>query len=226
MLCKWNHIVGSLLGLGSFSLRIIPWTFDTYTAIFSLHISIACRISLFLKNTYFIYGCAGSSLPCRLFSRGGQQGLLSIRSVEASYCAGFSCRRAQARGHAWVQQCDPQAPGHRLSSSSTGLTCSADVASSQTRGRILSPALAGRFFTTEPSGKPRNPLFFKTEKSHPVLGTDVSELYATRVLLLASYHSNSPHFSLCGPPLSLSQPSQSQFKNNKQTNSGSKERRQ
>ena len=197
MLCKWNHIVGSLLGLGSFSLRIIPWTFDTYTAIFSLHISIACRISLFLKNTYFIYGCAG-----------------------------FSCRRAQARGHAWVQQCDPQAPGHRLSSSSTGLTCSADVASSQTRGRILSPALAGRFFTTEPSGKPRNPLFFKTEKSHPVLGTDVSELYATRVLLLASYHSNSPHFSLCGPPLSLSQPSQSQFKNNKQTNSGSKERRQ
>ena len=82
--------------------------------------------------------------------------------------------------------------------------------------KSLSPALAGRFFTMEPPGKPRNPLFFKTEKSHPVLGTNVSELYATRVLFLASFHSNSPHFSLYGSPLPLSQPSQSELQKKKQ----------
>ena len=81
--------------------------------------------------------------------------------------------------------------------------------------KSLSPALAGRFFTMEPPGKPRNPLFFKTEKSHPVLGTNVSELYATRVLFLASFHSNSPHFSLYGSPLPLSQPSQSELQKKK-----------
>ena len=89
------------------------------------------------------------------------------------------------------------------------------MGSSQTRGRILSPALAGRFFTTEPPGKSRNPLFFKTEKIHPVLGTNVSELYAKRVLFLASFQSNSPHFSLYGSPLPLSQPSQPQLQKKK-----------
>ena len=85
MLCKWNHIVGSLLGLGSFSLRIIPWTFDIHTAIFLLHISIACRIPLFLKNILFMavlgLRCyAGSSLvgASRGYSPGAVCRLLTV----------------------------------------------------------------------------------------------------------------------------------------------------
>ena len=55
----------------------------------------------FLKNNFiysFMFGCAGSSLLCWLFSSCGDRGLLSFFGVQASHCGGFSCCRAQARG--------------------------------------------------------------------------------------------------------------------------------
>ena len=48
----------------------------------------------------FIFGCAGSSLLCRLFSSCREQGLLTGFSVKA-FCSGFSCG-AQAAGGVWA----------------------------------------------------------------------------------------------------------------------------
>ena len=39
----------------------------------------------------FIFGCDGLLLPCVLFSRFSDQGLLSSRGVRASLCGGFYC---------------------------------------------------------------------------------------------------------------------------------------
>ena len=47
----------------------------------------------------FIFVCAGSLLLNRLLSGCGEQGLLSIGSVWAPHCGGFSCCRAQALDH-------------------------------------------------------------------------------------------------------------------------------
>ena len=51
---------------------------------------------------FYYFGCAGSLLLCRLFSRCREQGLLSSWSVRASHCDGFSCCRAQAPGYAGI----------------------------------------------------------------------------------------------------------------------------
>ena len=48
------------------------------------------------KINLFIFGCAGSSLPCRLFSSCREQGLLFVK------CCGFSCCRVRAL--CWRQQ--------------------------------------------------------------------------------------------------------------------------
>ena len=49
-----------------------------------------------LKVYLFIFGCAGSSLLCGLFSSCGEWGLLSSCSVQAFHCGGgFSCYGAQ-----------------------------------------------------------------------------------------------------------------------------------
>ena len=64
---------------------------------------------IFYLFVYFIFGCAGSSLLCELFSSCSKWGLLSSGSVQA-YCCDFSCE-AQALGHVgcrsfstWAQQ--------------------------------------------------------------------------------------------------------------------------
>ena len=64
----------------------------------------------------FIFGCAGFSLLCGLFSGGGEQGLLSSCSVRASHCGGFSCCRARALKHVGFSSCGSQALESRLSS--------------------------------------------------------------------------------------------------------------
>ena len=63
-------------------------------------------ISLFLQNFYlFIFGCAGSSLLCGLFSSCSEQELLSSCSVWASHCGVFSCCRAWALGGVGFSSC-------------------------------------------------------------------------------------------------------------------------
>ena len=46
----------------------------------------------------FIYGCAGSSWLCGLFSSCSKRGLLSSCGVRAFHCDGFSCCRTPALG--------------------------------------------------------------------------------------------------------------------------------
>ena len=70
-------------------------------------------------------------------------------SARASYCSGFSCCRAWAQRYAGFSSCDSWALEHRLwvvfcsmqDFSRPGIEC-------------VSPALAGRFFTTKPPRKP------------------------------------------------------------------------
>ena len=89
-------------------------------------------------------------------------------SAQASLCSGFSCCGAQALGHkdfssfsSWAEQmqfldstAQPQKLWH------TGLVAPRQAGSSQTRDRTQSPKLAGRFFTTEPPGKPPDHFLF------------------------------------------------------------------
>ena len=120
----------------------------------------------------FIFGYAGSSLLHVLFSSCGEGALLQLR------CTGFSlkwlfCFGAWTRGHMGCSGCGLCALEHRLSSwgscalehrlSSWGSW--AQVLYSmwnlpRPRMEPISLALAGRFFTTEPPGKPLFSLYY------------------------------------------------------------------
>ena len=97
-----------------------------------------------IKKNYFIYifSCAGSLLL---------HGLFPSCSVWASHCSGFSHCAAQVLGRMDFSGCSFRAVEHRLSSWYMGL-----VAPWHLRSGIepVSPALAGRFSTPEPPGKP------------------------------------------------------------------------
>ena len=118
--------------------------------------------SLKKKIYAFIFGCAGSSLLRGLFSSCHEQGLLCNCYTQASHCSGLSCGRAQtpgtlasaatARG---LSSCGSQALEHRLSSCSARVWLLHSMYDPPGSGiEPVSPALAGRFFITEPSGKP------------------------------------------------------------------------
>ena len=74
----------------------------------------------------FIYGYAGSSLLCKLFSSYGEQSLffncsaqVTHLTAQASPCGGFSCLEAQAQASGIVahglSSCGSQAPEHSFS---------------------------------------------------------------------------------------------------------------
>ena len=96
-----------------------------------------------IKNIIlFIYfGCAGSPLLCRLFSRCGEWGLLSTWGVQASHCGGFSSCGALALWDVGFSVCGMwaprlQSPGSRAQVPqlwSIGLVALQHVGSSQTR---------------------------------------------------------------------------------------------
>ena len=73
----------------------------------------------------------------------GKWGLLSRCSVQASHCSGFSCCRAWALS-AWASV----VVSHRLSCPSVCRNLPGPGIEPE------SPELAGRFFTTEPTGTP------------------------------------------------------------------------
>ena len=96
----------------------------------------------------FIFGCAGSSLPLRHFSSCGAQ---------ASHCGGLSCciRSVRALECAGFNSCRSCVLAHRLNSCGAWaqlLHSLWDVPGSGTK--LVSPALAGGFSTTEPSALP------------------------------------------------------------------------
>ena len=86
--------------------NIISFRCATYKVVFKC---------LFLFIYLLIFGYTGSSLLHRLFSRLGEQGLLSSCGARASHCGGFSCG-AQALGFLAFSSCSSRAPEHRLSS--------------------------------------------------------------------------------------------------------------
>ena len=86
--------------------------------------------------------------------------LLSSCRAQASHCDCFSGCRVQASGHTGFNNCGSWAPEHRLSSCDVCaplLHCMWNLPGSGIEP--ASPALAGRFFTTELPGKPRR--YFK-----------------------------------------------------------------
>ena len=79
-----------------------------------------------------MFGCAGSSWLYRFFSS---------CSAWASHCGGFSCCGAWALGLVGFSSTQASFPQWHVRSSVSGT-------------ESLSPVLAGRFFITEPPGKP------------------------------------------------------------------------
>ena len=110
-----------------------------------IHLHVLSNISWFSffdpLFSFCCFGCAGSLLQCWLFSSSGGWRLLSRRGAQASYCSGF-CGRARALGCTGFSGCGTPAQ----------LLCGMwDLP--RPGIKLASPALAGRFFTTEPPGK-------------------------------------------------------------------------
>ena len=108
----------------------------------------------FLK---FTFSCAGSALLHGLFSRREEQGLLSSCSVRASHCVGFSCGAWDLGARTYViaahglSNCSSQALENRLSSCGTWAQLLLSMCDLPGSGiEPVSPALAGRFFTSKP----------------------------------------------------------------------------
>ena len=113
-----------------------------------------------IPHCSFFFGCAGSSLLSGLFSGCSKQGLLSGCGVQASHCSGFSCG-ARALGLAGFSSCGTKPLQLRLAGCRaqaqqlwcTGLLCGMwELLVSGIE--FVSPALAGRFLSTVPPGKP------------------------------------------------------------------------
>ena len=105
---KWDHTVFVFFSVWlSCSPSIMPSR--------STHVVTSGRIFFFFKVCFFflnyLFGCAGFSLLCRLFSSRGEQGRLSSFGAWATHCGGFSRRRV------WASVVvAPWALEHRLSS--------------------------------------------------------------------------------------------------------------
>ena len=103
---------------------------------------------------FFYFCCAVSLLLCGLFSSCSEQGLLSHCDVWASHCSGNSCG-ASALVYVGFSSCGSQALERRLSSCGTWAWLLLGMWDLPEPGiEHMSPSLAGRFFTTEPPGKP------------------------------------------------------------------------
>ena len=122
-----------LTSLSRFIVAFITFCLHSY-----LHNCLFC--TLFFYS--LIFGCSGSLVLCGLFSSCREQRLLSSHTAWASHRSGFSCCGAQALGHVDFSSCG------------LGLVAPWHVGFSRTRIKPASPALAGRFFTTEIARKP------------------------------------------------------------------------
>ena len=116
---------------------------------------------------FFFFGCVGSSLLHTGFLQLQRVGATLYCSVQASHCSGFSCFRARALGTQasvvaayGLSSCGSRALERRLSS------CGAQAQLLHSMWDLprpglepVSPALAGRFLTTLPPGKPKENFF-------------------------------------------------------------------
>ena len=113
-----------------------------------------------LKKLFIYLLAVLGLLRCKGFSLVVVSGGNSSCSVRTSPGSGFSCCGAQARGHSGFSSCGSWTLEHRLGS------CDAQAELLQGMWDLPipgieppSPALAHRFFTTEPPGKPSSGLF-------------------------------------------------------------------
>ena len=117
-----------------------------------------------------IYGCAGFSLLCKLFSSCGKHGLLCGCGLRASRRSGFSCRE-WAVGHVGFSSCLSRALEHRPDSFGARALLPRgmwDLPRPETEP--VSPALAGGCFTTGPPGRPSRP--YSWYQDHRILCPD------------------------------------------------------
>ena len=119
--------LGDLFKGSSYSVNPLFGSTGNFLSVFKMH----CLFTYFWLHWVFVAVCRLSLVA----ARGG-----SSCGAWASRCSGFSCG-ARALGRS-----ASVAVGHRLS-------CSAACGIFPDQGSNLSPALAGRFFTTGPSGK-------------------------------------------------------------------------
>ena len=109
----------------------------------------------FFFNLFIYFGVCWVSVSMQVFLYLWQEGLLSSCNAQVSRCRSLSCHRAQALECLGFGSCGSQALEHRLSSCGT---CAELLGSTwDIPGPGIepeSPALASRFFTTEPRGKP------------------------------------------------------------------------
>ena len=135
---------------------------------------------------------------CWVFSKCGELGLLSSCSTRASNCRGFSYCGAQALGHTGFSSCGSQAP--ELSSCSTRIQLVRGMQHLPRLGiKLMSFALAGEFFTTEPPGKPRDN-FVCSESSLVFKPSNTLQNMFLRIYLRFSYNGLGGTFQKCGLP--------------------------
>ena len=134
-----------------------------------LNIEVIPQKTLFKKNNSIcaVFGCAASSLLRRLFSSCSQQGLFSSCRAQSPHHRGFSCCRARgawasvAAAHG-LSGCSSRPLEPRLSSRGAGTQLLHGLWDLPRSGiEPVSPALVGKFFTTEPLGKPQKKHFWK-----------------------------------------------------------------
>ena len=123
-------------------------------------------------------------------------GVYSSCSPWASHCSGFSCCRAQALGsrhgasvvltHEFCS-CSSQAEGTGSVAVTHGLGCSSDPLGPGIE--FMSPALAGRFFTTEPPERPRISVLTTCAFLNPILPFVGKQKPSTLCLMLWSLSS-------------------------------------
>ena len=112
-----------------------------------------------------------------LFLQWQQVGPLPRRSVQAAHCNSFSCCEAQAAEYAGFGSCSSQALEHKLNTCGSWADLLLGMWDLPRPGiEPVSPALAGRFFTTESPGKPLN--FAEFEESNFILFKGCSDVPA------------------------------------------------
>ena len=90
----------SFFSVFTFSLSVSLILGDIFTSILGFHLfkKIILPLTFLFLWSYLYFGCAGSSLLCKLFSSCGKQRLLSVLSAWASHGSGLYCCGAGARG--------------------------------------------------------------------------------------------------------------------------------
>ena len=118
-------------------------------------------VAVFLFFNLFIFGCIGSFLPCVGFIQLRQAWATLHWGARASRCGGFSLQSMGSR-HAGFSSCGSRALECRLSSCGARAQLLHSMWDLPGLGiEPVSPALAGRFLSTAPPGKPASSCFSK-----------------------------------------------------------------